>query len=157
MKLSFKNFNITFLLVCLLIVLYLFMFKSIFSKNKKWESDYILSNDNSKIKVKLYKNLINEKNIGIIIPSDECIQYEYIPMNAPSIIINDIKVQFLAQCISKGYRMSFAKTDEGRKYIINEFKTKQFVVYKQGNQLIIFSAIGFIDAYNNFEFSMNGL
>lgn len=107
--------------------------------------------------LRIFENGLKEKNIGIILPSDECSAFDSMPVEVSSMYINGKKVQMLAQCIYKGIKMDYPKTSAGQEYVINEFKNKNKVIYKQNEMSITFSARGFINSYNSFESPSGGL
>ena len=128
---------------------------------QKWGNDSVYSEEYGimgGIKLQIFENGINVKNIGIILlDTQECNKYNNTPMLAPSIIINGTKVQMLAQCVSNGVRMDFPKTSAGINYLVSELKKRNYITYKQENINITFSAKGFTKSWNSYESKSGGL
>lgn len=149
------NFVKKMILILTIIILYS---GASFASINKWKNDSIESTEyGDLLTLIIFENGLKEKNIGIIFPSDECSSYDSIPINAPSMYINNTKVQMMAQCLAKGKKMDFPKTSAGRHYVINELRNKNQIIYKQGGLTTTFKAKGFTSAYNSFESISGGL
>lgn len=128
-----------------------------FSGENVWDDDGIDSEFGPFVRATIFRNSFGVNNVGIIFPSDECNGFDSELFRAPSYKVNGTLVKIYAQCISEGMRMDFPATNAGRSYVINQFKSKNVVIYSQDKIDIKFSAKGFLDVFNSYGSNMEGI
>ncbi|EKO3440240.1 hypothetical protein NTE19_004138 [Vibrio fluvialis] len=128
-----------------------------FASSDKWERGSVESSFSSLIRLGLFKNGVGQLNVGITLPTDNCLTFNQDVIKAPSYKINGVSVKMYAQCVGKGLRMDFPATDKGKDYVISELRTKQSVTYEQEGAEVTFSAVGFIEAMKKVDKSDEGI
>jgi hypothetical protein len=83
------------------------------------------------------------------------VEYEVTPIG--NITVNGQEVRARYQCSGKGRAIVDAKTVRGNRFIVNEFKIKNFVYITVGSNLLRFSAKGFTREFNGLTSRENAL